>query len=67
MIDDQSIKVVNLLGETNDEDEFNDQNLSKLFAFKYECYVFFSSTSLTNNRSFDVQIGKQVCIIPFRR
>ena len=68
MIDDQSIKVVNLLGEINDEDEFNDQNCIKVVCDLNMNAMYFSRQPIpTNNSSFDVQIGKQVCIIPFRR
>lgn len=68
MIDDQSIKVVNLLGEIKDEDEFKDQNCIKVVCDLNMNAMYFSRQPIpTNNRSFDVKIGKQVCIIPFRR
>ena len=68
MIDDHSIKVVNLLGEIKDEDEFNDPNCIKVVCDLNMNAMYFSRQPIpTNNRSFDVQIGKQVCIIPFRR
>lgn len=68
MLDDESIDVVNLLGRISDVKEFEDRNSIKVVHDLNMNALYFSREPIpTRNRSEDIPIGKQVCIIPFRR
>ncbi len=61
------IKVLNLIGKINDENEFYDKNCIKVVKNIFNSALYFSrepipTKGLTNNYGF-----KQICVIPFRR
>jgi len=68
MLKDTSIKVVNLLGEIADAAEFQDPNCIKVVCDLRLNALYFSRMPIPslfyNNKA---PIGKQVCVIPFRR
>lgn len=65
MIKDQSIKVVNLLGKIENEEEFKDRNCIKVVCDIFSNAMYFSREPIPVN-SYKT-FGKQVCVIPFRR
>lgn len=65
MIENQDIKVVNLMGEITNEDEFNDRNCIKVVCDLYSNAVYFSREPIPYNSH--KTFGKQVCVIPFTR
>lgn len=68
MLDDQSINVVNLLGEIKDTAEFEDRNCIKVVCDLDMNALYFSREPIpTRCKSAEIPMGKQVCIIPFRR
>lgn len=68
MIDNPSIQVVNLLGEIKDSAEFEDRNCIKVVCDINSNAMYFSREPIpTRSKSENVPMGKQVCIIPFRR
>jgi 3-deoxy-manno-octulosonate cytidylyltransferase (CMP-KDO synthetase) len=68
MIDDSSIKVVNLLGEIKSNSEFEDRNCIKVVCDLNSDAMFFSREPIpTRFKTKKIPFGKQVCIIPFRR
>jgi len=68
MLDDPSIQVVNLLGEIKDSAEFEDRNCIKVVCDIYSNALYFSREPIPIRSKVDrVPMGKQVCIIPFRR
>lgn len=68
MLDNRSIQVVNLLGEIKDMAEFEDRNCIKVVYDLDLNALYFSREPIpTRCKSSDIPMGKQVCIIPFRR
>lgn len=68
MLDDPSIQVTNLLGEIRDLSEFEDRNCIKVVCDLRSNAMYFSREPIpTRCKVADVPMGKQVCIIPFRR
>lgn len=68
MLEDESIQVVNLLGSIKDDDEFEDRNCIKVVCDVYGNALYFSREPIpTRSKTNQVPMGKQVCIIPFRR
>ena len=68
MLDDASIQVVNLLGEIKDAAEFEDPNCIKVVCDIFGNAIYFSREPIPTRSKIDnVPMGKQVCIIPFRR
>jgi 3-deoxy-manno-octulosonate cytidylyltransferase (CMP-KDO synthetase) len=68
MLDDSSIQVVNLFGEIKDSAEFEDRNCIKVVYDIYSNALYFSREPIPTRCKVDrVPMGKQVCIIPFRR
>jgi len=68
MLDDASIQVVNLLGKINDINEFEDRNCIKVVCDINSNAMYFSREPIpTRFKTNEVPMGKQVCIIPFRR
>lgn len=68
MLDDENIQIVNLLGNIKNINEFEDKNCIKVVCDLKMNALYFSrekipSQFLQKNKF----IGKQVCIIPFRR
>ncbi len=68
MLDDPSIQVVNLLGKISDIAEFEDRNCIKVVCDLNLNALYFSREPIpTRSKIGNVPMGKQVCIIPFRR
>lgn len=68
MLNDPSISVVNLLGEFTDQSEFEDRNSIKVVCDLNSNAMYFSRQPIPSCYSFsNTSVGKQVCIIPFRR
>ena len=68
MLDDSSIKVVNLLGSIVDRAEFEDRNCIKVVCDNYSNALYFSREPIpTTSKIEKISMFKQVCIIPFRR
>jgi len=68
MLDDPDIQVVNLLGQIKDTAEFEDRNCIKVVCdLKLNAMYFSREPIPTRCKINDIPMGKQVCIIPFRR
>ncbi len=68
MLNDETIQVVNLLGEIKDASEFEDRNCIKVVCDLQLNAMYFSREPIPTRSKVDiVPMGKQVCIIPFRR
>jgi 3-deoxy-manno-octulosonate cytidylyltransferase (CMP-KDO synthetase) len=68
MLDDDSIQIVNLIGKIGDVTEFEDRNCIKVVCDLNMNAMYFSREPIpTRFKTADVPMGKQVCIIPFRR
>ena len=68
MLDDPDIQVVNLLGEIKSEAEFKDRNCIKVVCDIYNNALYFSREPIpTQSKTHRIHMGKQVCVIPFRR
>lgn len=68
LLDDADVKVVNLLGRINDMAEFEDRNCIKVVCDLNLNAIYFSREPIpTRCKINSIPMGKQVCIIPFRR
>lgn len=68
MLSDKTINVVNLMGKIKDVIEFEDRNCIKVVCDLRSNALYFSREPIpTRHRSESVPMGKQICIIPFRR
>jgi 3-deoxy-manno-octulosonate cytidylyltransferase (CMP-KDO synthetase) len=68
MIEDSSIQVTNLLGQIKCASEFEDRNCIKVVCDLNNNAMYFSREPIpTRSKISEVPMGKQVCIIPFRR
>lgn len=68
LIDDASLQVVNLLAPITDLAEFEDRNCIKVVCDLHHNALYFSREPIpTRVRGVAIPMGKQVCIIPFRR
>jgi 3-deoxy-manno-octulosonate cytidylyltransferase (CMP-KDO synthetase) len=68
MLDDSGIQVTNLLGEIKDIAEFEDRNCIKVVCDLNSNALYFSREPIPTRCKVDtIPMGKQVCIIPFRR
>lgn len=68
MLDDPSIQVVNLLGGIESAAEFEDRNCIKVVCDVHGNALYLSREPIpTRSRVPAVPMGKQVCVIPFRR
>ena len=68
MLRDESILVANLLGEITDAAEFEDRNCIKTVCDLHGNALYFSREPIpTRSKVAGVPMGKQVCVIPFRR
>lgn len=68
MLDDANIQITNLLGQIKDIAEFEDRNCIKVVCDLKSNAMYFSREPIpTRSKMPDVPMGKQVCIIPFRR
>jgi 3-deoxy-manno-octulosonate cytidylyltransferase (CMP-KDO synthetase) len=68
LLDHPELQVVNLLGTIADEVEFEDQNCIKVVCDLRGNALYFSREPIpTRCKIGHIPMGKQVCIIPFRR
>lgn len=68
MLDDPEILVTNLLGRIQKTEEFEDRNCIKVVCDLKGDALYFSREPIpTRSKMRDIPMGKQVCIIPFRR
>ena len=68
MLDDPSIHVTNLLGKIKTTKEFEDRNCIKVVCdLKGNALCFSREPIPTRSIVKDIPMGKQVCVIPFRR
>ena len=68
MLNDDTIQVTNLLGKIKDIAEFEDRNCIKVVCDLNGNAMYFSREAIpTRCKVDDIPMGKQVCIIPFRR
>ena len=68
MLDDPAIQVTNLLGKIKDIAEFEDRNCIKVVCDLNGNAMYFSREAIpTRCKVNNIPMGKQVCIIPFRR
>ena len=68
MINNSSIHVTNLLGQIKDITEFEDRNCIKVVCDLNGNAMYFSREPIPTRCKIDkIPMGKQVCIIPFRR
>lgn len=68
MLEDSSCQVVNLLGKIENDDEFEDRNCIKVVCDLQGNALYFSREPIpTRSMVSDIPMGKQVCVIPFRR
>lgn len=68
LLENQDIHVTNLLGKIKDVHEFHDRNCIKVVCDLDLNALYFSREPIpTCSKVKDVPMGKQVCVIPFRR
>ncbi len=68
MLDDPSIQITNLMGQIKDMAEFEDRNCIKVVCDLNNNAMYFSREPIpTRAKVENIPMGKQVCIIPFRR
>lgn len=68
MLTDPTIQVTNLLGEIRTTEEFEDRNCIKVVCDLKGHALYFSREPIpTRSKISQIPMGKQVCIIPFRR
>lgn len=68
MIDNSEILVTNLLGKIKNDLEFKDQNCIKVVCDLKNCALYFSRNPIpSRSRIKNIPMGKQVCVIPFKR
>jgi 3-deoxy-manno-octulosonate cytidylyltransferase (CMP-KDO synthetase) len=68
MLHDPNVQVVNLLGKIRDLSEFEDRNCIKVVCDLQGNALYFSREPIpTRSKTSNIPMGKQVCVIPFRR
>ena len=68
MMEDLNIKVINLVGNISNEDEFNDRNCIKVVCDINNNALYFSREPIpTTQNTKKIEMKKQVCVIPFKR
>lgn len=68
MFDDPAIRITNLLGKIKGIAEFEDRNCIKVVCDLQGNAMYFSREPIpTRSKIKNIPMGKQVCIIPFRR
>lgn len=69
MLQDDSVEIVNLVGQIKSESEFEDPNTVKVVVGPDSNAIYFSREPIpSRKKGFDeVPMLKQICIIPFRR
>ena len=68
MLNDSGILIINLLGEIENLEEFEDPNCIKVVCDLIGNALYFSREPIpTRTKVETVSMGKQICVIPFRR
>lgn len=68
LLEDPEVQVTNLLGQIKTPAEFEDRNCIKVVCdLKYNALYFSREAIPTRCKIEEIPMGKQVCIIPFRR
>jgi 3-deoxy-manno-octulosonate cytidylyltransferase (CMP-KDO synthetase) len=68
MLQDSSLQVVNLLGKIESTAEFEDRNCIKVVCDLQGDALYLSREPIpSRSKVADIPMGKQVCVIPFRR
>lgn len=68
LISDSSIVVTNLIGNIKSTEEFEDRNCIKVVCDIHGDALYFSREPIpTRFKGTSISMGKQVCVIPFRR
>jgi 3-deoxy-manno-octulosonate cytidylyltransferase (CMP-KDO synthetase) len=68
MFEDAGVQVVNLMAPIEDAEEFEDRNCIKVVCDLSLNAIYFSREPIpTRVRGKSIPMGKQVCVIPFRR
>jgi len=68
MLEDPKILIVNLLGDIESVEEFEDRNCIKVVCDKNSNAIYFSREPIpTRSKVKKIPMTKQVCVIPFRR
>lgn len=68
MLDDDEIPISNLLGKISSIEEFNDKNCIKVVCDVKSNAIYFSREPIPSRSKIEnIEMHKQVCIIPFRR
>ena len=68
LLADPTIQITNLLGKISDTNEFEDRNCIKVVCDLQSNALYFSREPIPTRCKVDsIPMGKQVCIIPFRR
>lgn len=68
MLDDPDVLVTNLLGQIESNEEFEDRNCIKVVTDLNGNALYFSREPIPSRSKTDViPMGKQICVIPFRR
>jgi 3-deoxy-manno-octulosonate cytidylyltransferase (CMP-KDO synthetase) len=68
MLDDSKILITNLLGKIESKEEFEDQNCIKIVCDLNSNALYFSREPIpTRSKTENTPMGKQICVIPFRR
>jgi 3-deoxy-manno-octulosonate cytidylyltransferase (CMP-KDO synthetase) len=68
MLNDSKILITNLLGKIENIEEFEDHNCIKVVCDLNSDALYFSREPIpTRSKTKNIPIGKQICVIPFRR
>lgn len=68
LLNSPSVNAVNLLGQINSQKEFEDRNCIKVVCDLNSDALYFSREPIpTRHISSQIPMGKQICVIPFRR
>ena len=67
LLSDPKVKISNLIGKIINEQEFKDPNCIKVVCDLNRNAMYFSRQPIPHYNRDDFQLGKQICVIPFRR
>ena len=68
MLSDSSVRITNLLGRISGAEEFEDRNCIKVIVDRNSDALYFSREPIpTRSKGVYAPMGKQICVIPFRR
>jgi 3-deoxy-manno-octulosonate cytidylyltransferase (CMP-KDO synthetase) len=68
MLADPAIRITNLLGRISGTEEFEDRNCIKVIIDRNSDALYFSREPIpTRSKGVYAPMGKQICVIPFRR